>query len=278
MTGIATWRAAFLAAPLALVLSACTDLTAVRDWSETSMEAAQFTEIVGTYADTPSRLAFYDQGAQASWQAQSGVRQEQAEALELQLSFVAEYMAALAALSADGVTQFDDDVDGLTGALGRTGQVSEGTLGAAGRLLTTVANAAAGLWRAGEVEDLIEEANQPLQNLLRSELRTIVDKDFRRDLDVEAGILDRHFKDLLRVGGGSDAANAALNEWYVLRKNENARRMAAIDSYLVVLDKISEGHQKLYNNRNDLDAVRLAKDLFKLAKDIRKNVKDIVKA
>jgi len=103
-------------------------------------------------------------------------------------------------------------------------------------------------------------------------------KDFLGDLANQTGFLEGYFERLLRIGGGSETANAALNEWYVLRKQENARRIVAVDAYLRVLDKISEGHQKLYDNRNDLDAVQLVQDLFKLAKEIRKNVTELMKA
>ena len=169
-------------------------------------------------------------------------------------------------------------MDQLTGSLKDTDLVPESTVGAVGNLATTLLNAATNAWRKGEVGRLIGEANAPLQKILAGELRSIVDEDFRGDLANERGFLDSYFKDLLRTGGGSETANAALNEWYVLRKQENARRVAAVDAYLRVLDKISEGHQKLYDNRNDLDAVQLVKDLFKLANEIRKNVTELMKA
>lgn len=270
--------ARILPALFAILLSACTDLSAVRDWAATSLEATEFNEIVTTYADTPKRLVVYDQAGAATWNQEADLRAAQAEALTQQLALVADYMAALAALADDDITDYNGDVKTLTASLKKTGRVSEPTLGAAGNLARLLLNAAAGAWQKGEVADLIERGNGPLQNILGGELRDIVDKDFRRDLETEAQVLDRHFEDLLRFGGGSQAANAALSEWFALRRTENARRMAAVDSYLAVLGQIAEGHQKLYDNRDDLDAKQLAKDLFKLAKGIRASVKQILKA
>lgn len=260
------------------VLAGCTDLGAVREWSSTSMQAAQFNEIVTTYKDTPQRLSFYDRDGEDLWKAQTKIREAQAKALTLQLSLVADYMAALAALSADSVTDYSGDIDQLADSLNGTGQVSEATVGAVGKLVTTLLNAAAKAWQQEKVGELVEQGNSPLQELLKNELRSIVDGDFRRDLQIEAGLLDRYFEDLIRTAGGSASANAALEEWFILRKAQNERRFAAVDAYVEVLDKISEGHQKLFDNRNDLDAVQLAKDLYKLAKEIRDNIKDIVKA
>jgi hypothetical protein len=266
-----------IAVVLAVLLAACTDLGAVREWAATSMEGAQFNEIVATYADTPRRLVYYDEGGASLWETQAKTREAQAKALDLQLSLVADYMAALAALSADSVADYTKDAARLTDSLQKTGQVSEATLGAAGKLATTIANAAAKLWQKKKVGALIEQADPPLQNLLDGELRSIVDLDFRRDLKVEAQFLDRHFEDLLRTADSSAAAKAALYEWFVLRKAENRRRMAAVDAYLGVLDKIAEGHGRLFDNRDQLHAADLAKALYKLAKEIRNNVKEIMK-
>ena len=262
----------------AVGLSACTALSAVREWSDTSMQAAQFNEIVTTYQDTPVRLAAYDERRAQAWNAQAEVRKAQGEALRLQLDLVAEYMGALAALSADSAADFSENVDNLTESLEETRQASGATIGAVGNLVKTLLNAAAQAWQKDKVGDLVEQANDPLQSLLAGELRTIVDKDFRGDLENEALVLDLYFEDLLANSKASPTAVAALKEWFILRKAENARRVAALDAYLGVLDKIAEGHQKLFDNSGNLDAADLAKDLFKLAKEIRKNVKQLVLA
>ena len=273
-----SFRAKLIVLLLSAGLAGCSDLTAVHNWSSTSLEASQFNEIVTTYADTPARLAYYDQDAADLWQAQAKARDAQAVALELQLSLVADYMAALAALSADGAAYYTKDIGTLTSSLKNTDMVSDSTLGAAGKLASVIANAAAKVWQQKKVGELIEQANPSLQNILNGELRSIVDQDFRRDLKVEAQFLDRHFEDLLRTADASDAAKAALSEWFVLRKAENKRRMAAVDAYVSVLSKISEGHQKLFDSRDALDGVQLVKQLYKSAKDIRDNMKDLVKA
>ncbi len=265
-------------AVFAALLVACTDLSAVREWSTTSMEAAQFNEVVATYADTPTRLSVYDADAAESWGAQADLRAAQAKALELQLSVVADYMAALSALAADSAVSFSGDIDTLRESLNNTGKLEKSTIDASAGLLTTVANAAANLWRQQQIGLLIEGANAPLQQILRTELRSIVNQDFRRDLEIESAFLERYFEDLLRTGGGSATANASLQEWFVVRRVENQRRQAAVDSYLKVLDNISDGHQKLFDQRDNLAARQLAQDLFALAKEMRDNVKEILKS
>lgn len=264
---------------LPVLLLGCADLEAVREWSSTSLEATQYNALVATYADTPQRLARYDASAADAWAAQTAVRAEQAEALRLQLDVVADYMAVLATLSADATVDYSGDADMLVASLRNLNTpISTGTLGALGSLMKTMLNAAAGAWRADAVDELVERANAPLQTILAGELRSIVAEDFRRDLEIESQLLDSYFEGLLRVGGGSETANAALAEWYQLRKAQNRERLVAVETYLSVLDKVAKGHQKLYDARGDLDSVSVAKELFQLARDIRRDIRILIAA
>lgn len=271
---------------ISLFANACTDLAAVRAWSETSVEATRFNEVVVTYADTPLRLARYDlQDAttQRLWTRQREARQAQAEALESMLSLVSDYMSTLSTLSADSTVDFSKESEVFSASLGRlnavTGQsVSQETLGAVGSLVDTLSDAALGGWQARRVGEIVEQANAPLQTLLGGELRSMVDTDFRRDLETERQFLDTHFESLIRDPATSPAAAAALDEWFLVRQAENARRMAALDAYLGILDKIAEGHQRLYEGRGALDAVGLSKDLFKLVREIRDEIRIVARA
>ena len=273
-----TLRVVLAALAVSVATAGCADLSSVRDWSGSSLQGVQFASVVETYADTPKRLAHYDADARDFHEQQAELRAKQAEALELQLALISDYMAALNALAADDVTEYSRDVRTLTKALEDTGVVSGPTVGAAGKLATTLLEAATNAWRRYQVTRLIEQANDPLQTLLGGELASIVGEDFRRDLAIERQFLDRYFEDLLRDPEGDATGRAALNEWFILRKEENARRQAAIDAYLVILDKVAEGHQRLYDERNDLAAKALAKDLFKLAKDIRRQLRKVLRA
>ena len=94
--------------------AACTDLDAVRAWSETSVEATRFNEVVVTYAETPVRLARYDARdatTQNFWAQQQETRQAQAEALEAMLVLVSDYMSTLSALSADSTVDFSKEAE-----------------------------------------------------------------------------------------------------------------------------------------------------------------------
>ena len=272
MTQRRGWLLAVAASCIVILAASCTNLTAVREWSKTSLEATQYNEIVTTYANTPERLKRYDPSG--PWDSQIALRKNQAEALKQILSVVSDYMAALATLSADSTIDYSKDVDSLTSSIGKLNAgISTETLGAVGALVKTVLGAAAKAYQAKQVANIIEEANAPLQTTLRGDLRQIVDLDFRRDLKIEKGELDRYYDSFLQTGSPSPAAKVALEEWKELRLQQNAMRVKAVDAYLVVLDKVAEGHQKLYNNRNKLDAKTLIKDLYSLVVELRKQIR-----
>lgn len=253
--------------------AACTDLRAVNEWSKTSLEAAQYSEIVTTYANTPLRLKRYNP-PNYNAEDQFDRRTRQAKAMNDLLRVVSDYMAALQVLSADETIDYDDELGSLQKAVGKLDVgLSDAELGAVGSIAETLLNAGARAYRARAVSDVIEQANGPLQAILSGQLRRIVDDDFREDLEIEKAFMRAYYKnDLLRSGRGSKMAKAAVEEWFDFRRSQNSRRLAALDAYLRVIDKIAAGHQKIYESRKSLDAAKLAKALFADVKVLRKQI------
>lgn len=256
---------------LSVLLYACVNLKAVNEWSTTSLDATLYNGIVATYANTPERLKRYD--PDTSYDEDIELRKNQAEALKKILSVVSDYMAALSTLSADSTVIYDADVDALTSSIGKLNAgISEATLGAVGSIVKTVLGAAAEAYQARQVSKVVEKANQPLQDILSGELRQIVDVDFRRDLMIERTMIDRYYDSLVQTGSPSSAAKVAVSEWKEVRLAENEKRIDAVNAYIKVLDKVSEGHKKIYDNRNKLDAIELAKELYPLVSELRKQI------
>jgi hypothetical protein len=269
-------RRAFVLVTLTLFLLlpaiSCTNLTAVQEWSKTSLEATQYNEIVTTYANTPQRLKKYDPSD--VWDMQIQLRDKQAEALRQILSIISDYMAALATLSADSTIDYNKDVDAVTTSIGNLNAgISNETLGAVGSLVKAVVGAAAKAYQAKQVSIIIEQANDPLQKILGGELLKIIDIDFRRDLITEKTSLDRYYDEPLQKSNPSGAAIVALVEWKEYWIEQNEKRLKAVDAYVAVLKNVSEGHKKLYDRRNKLDEKELIKELYSLVVKIRKQIK-----
>ena len=290
MTQKRRWLLAGMASCIVVLAASCTDLTAVRDWSKMSLEATQYNEIVTTYTNTPERLKKYDPAK--PWDNMIADRKNQGEALKQILSLVSDYMAALATLSADGIVDYSKDVDSLKTSIGNlNAKISQDTLGAVGSLVKEILGAVVKAYQAKQVADIVEKANDPLQVILRADLRQIVDRDFRSDLANEKDLLTRYYKsfwqkdmtsaaakEALGEGRTCPAAKEALEEWKEERLEQNAKRVKALDAYLKVLDAVASGHQKLYDNRNKLDAKTLIKDLYSLVEEMQKQITILVKS
>lgn len=256
-----------------LLCISCTSLKAVHEWSQTSLEATQYNQIVATYADTPQRLKRYDPRPLINYDEVTKIRKKQGEEITRILSVVSDYMAALAALSSDTTFDYSKDVKSVTDGIKGLGTgIPDAQLGAVGSIVTLLGNAAAQGYQAKQVADVIEQANQPLQTILKGDLRTIVDSFFRQDLKQEKSWLTKYYEDLQSAGRPNKAAVVSITEWMQLRSDQNAKRMDAVDAYVKILDNISAGHQRLYDNRNELDSETLIKKLLALSVDLREQI------
>lgn len=278
---------AIIVSSILLLVTACaTDLTSVREWSSTSLEATQYDELVTTYANTPERLKRYDNSTQ--WDEQVALRNNQAESLKQLLAVVSDYMFTLATLSADSTIDYSKEVGTLNtnikqlnaGISSKNKRVPEETLGAAGTLVKTMLVAATKFYQAKQVAQVVEDANEPLQEIIGEQgyLYQIINEDFRRDLKTESSSIGGFYKNLSRKDNTSDAAKESMMEWKELRLIKNAKQLEAINAYLAVLNKISTGHQKLYDNRHALDAKDLVKQLHALAAELRKQIQILARS
>ncbi|HEY8095940.1 MAG TPA: hypothetical protein VIE65_07550, partial [Methylobacter sp.] len=198
------WLRVFITLSIITLLIGCTNLSAVREWSSTSLEAAQYSQLISTYVDTPERLKRYRPSPQLDESSVS--RKKQAEVLKEVLAVVTDYMAALATLSADSTVDyskqeaaFKKSITALNAQISQGNQkISDQTLGAAGSIITTLLNTATKAYQAKQVALVIEQANSPLQALLAKDgfLYQAVDLDFRRDLAIEQAAIDIFYYNL----------------------------------------------------------------------------------
>lgn len=256
-----------------LLITSCMDLKAVREWSQTSLEATQYNQIVATYADTPQRLKRYDPKPSIDYDEVTKTREKQGKEITRILSVVSDYMSALAALSSDSQFDYSKDITSVTeGIQGLGTNISDDQLGAVGTIVTLLGNAAAQVYQAKQVASVIEQANEPLQTILKGDLRTIVDSFFRQDLVQEKSWLTKYYEDLQLAGRPNQAAVVSITEWMELRSEQNKKRMNAVNAYVNILDKVSEGHQKLYDGRKKLDSEALIKKLLALSAELREQI------
>ena len=236
---------------LALLASACANLTAIREFASTSSDAAQYSQLVVAYVDTPSRMKRYEPESQrATLDRQVAERKAQQERLLLRQKLIQEYMDALGQLAADDLVSYDNQLDALGAAVKNAKFADQSEAAAFSAVSKLLVGAVTDRWRRGKVVSLIEQTEGPFQVVMGA-MVTIVEKDFGSDVANERVALDNYYGTIQREGKDR-AGLAALAEWREMREAQLRDRESAIASYTTVLKTIAAGHHKLYESRHEL--------------------------
>src|SRR5262249_1238909 len=199
---------------LALLASACTaNLASVRDFANTSFDAAQYSQLV-VYVETPTRLKRYEPPSQwPELDRQASQRQAQRQQLlprhtpvkeylsapRLRPTLVKEYRSALGQLAADGLPIYDNELDELGKALAEAKFADQGEAAAFAAVSKLLVTAVTDRWRRDKLETLIEQSNAPFQVVVGAMAKT-VEQGFTGDAAIERIALDKYYTTLQQEG------------------------------------------------------------------------------
>jgi hypothetical protein len=259
---------------LALVASGCAHLGAVREFASTSSDAAQYTQLVGTYVNTPTRLMRYEPESQRPVLArQAAERTAQQQPLLLRQRLIQSYMDGLGQLADDGLTTYDTQLDNLGSALEAAKFADQSEAAALAAVSKLLATAATERWRQGKLVTLIERSDAPFQVVVGS-LVSIVETGFVADLANEREALNKYYTEL-QLRSKDPAGLGALAEWREMREGQIKDREAAIGYYIVVLKTIGAGHHKLYESRHELSRVEIQAQVHQYTSRLKEAVNAI---
>jgi hypothetical protein len=259
---------------LALLASGCANLGAVREFASTSSDAAQYTQLVGTYVNTPTRLIRYEPESQRPVLArQAAERTAQQQPLLLRQRLIQSYMDGLGQLADDGLTTYDTQLDNLGSALEAAKFADQSEAAALAAVSKLLATAATERWRQGKLVTMIERSDAPFQVVVGS-LVSIVETGFVADLANEREALNKYYTEL-QLRSRDPAGLAALGEWREMREGQIRDREAAIGNYIVVLKTIGAGHHKLYESRHELSRVEVQAQVHQYTTRLREAVNAI---
>jgi uncharacterized protein YgfB (UPF0149 family) len=253
----------------------CVDLKAIQDFANISAESAEYTALVDNYVDFPNRQKRYQpENQHARLDAMTQQRMTRKTELILRHKIIEEYMEALGELAADGIVDQTEELSQLTTALKSQAGTNPAETEAFGKIAGILTKAVSDGWRKRQLQELIGQSNAPLQQILKS-LKHIVSDGFGGDLQNEEFAIQNYYGTL--IANSSDlAAKAALAEWQEVRVATLADHSQALHAYATLLDKIAEGHQKLYDERKNLDAEQLLKQMKHSVKEL-KDLLDTIK-
>ncbi len=253
----------------------CVNLKAIQDFANISAESAEYTALVDNYVDFPHRQKRYQpEDRHAQLEAMAQERLTQKTELLFRHDVIEEYMEALGKLAADEIVDQSEELSQLTTKLQSEAGTSPAETEAFGKIAGVLTNAIGDKWRKRQIQELIERSNGPLQTILKS-LQQIVNDGFGGDDHNEQFAMQSYYR--TKITQSNDPAGiAALMEWQESREESLAAHTQAIQAYSALLEKISEGHQKLYDERNDLAKAELLQQIKKTAKEL-KDLLDTIK-
>lgn len=227
-----------------LLLAACTDLSAVRDFSRLAANTADYQVLVDRYATYGDRLAFYRERP-----VDVGDRAAQRQGLAALHTALTSYMAALGDLADDATVSVSTAP--LAQAAEKASLFDPAMTPRVQALGDIVARAATGAWRQRELGRVIEAGNAPVQDITARLVR------FAEGLaaeDAEERRIAAFTYDLTARRSNDPAGLRALREWRAQRLAAIDARAAARDAFTAAMRTIGAGHQTLYDNRNRLSA------------------------
>lgn len=187
------------------------------------------------------------------------------------------YLKALGKLAEDKIVVYDKRIDNFADALDDTDMFDAKKIEAVQGLTTVLANAAAGEWRRKELKKAIEEANPDVQTLIDA-LRGVIGEDYLRLLDVEREAAKHYYLGQIKEYGAGEPLTVTLvfEKW---KDEDNAvdDKRDAADLTVKILDKIARGHQKLYDNRDDLSSKQIRNLLVEYTEILEDLVSDFEK-
>lgn len=237
----------------------CTDLGAIREFSDTASRSSGYTALVDDYAAFPERQKRYAPSAEdARLDAVAAERARQREVLRRRHALISDYLDALGQLASD------QPVNHGEGA----GNVGDDAAAPAFTDIDQILfKAATDGWRRDRLGDLIGDSNAHVQTAVAA-LQTIVREGYGGDAEDEA-VAARKYYDTVLVQASDPAGIAALEEWRETRLAEIGRRRQAIDAYADLLGKVAEGHQVLNERRDDLAADDLLARMRRYARELQ---------
>lgn len=261
---------------LAFTQGCTTNLKAIQDFANLSAESAQYTTLVDDYLDFPQRQKRYQPPSRhAHLDAMAQDRASQKTSLLLRQSIIETYMKSLGRLAADEVVDNTEELAQLSAALESQAPTTPKEAEAFKKIAGIVTSVAVKRWRQDQLQNLIEQANTPIQQVLES-LHHIVSDGFGGDFQTEEAAIQNYYM-TLTMESQDPAGKAALAEWKDLRMSQVHERSEAVQIYGKVLDQISDGHQRLFDQRQNLTKKEVLQEVGKSVKDLRSLLETIKK-
>lgn len=259
-------------------LSACTNLSAVRQYSETANKSLEKVPVViSDFSSSCNRRAQY----QPADNKPDCDRLSKAEPPLLEIvSVLQKYIVSLGKLASDDVVTYTEDLDKLEKEINGLEKFDKDKVSAVTSVAKYLTKLATDASRRNAIESTIKDNNNSIL-IITSSISKIVSNDYKNLLEIEKSAIEKHYKKINATYKETEPLAVLIStEERNARLEEINNKIKAIEPLATLIEKVGEGHKELTAKSNELDSKELI-DLIKSyvddAKPILKQVKDAYK-
>jgi hypothetical protein len=239
---------------LVSAVSGCASFKEVKSFASLSSNAASYGALTRDYIEALDRRKQYQpEKFHGELEAQKMRREAQRASLDLLQRTVADYMQGLGSLASGETRTYDRSFENLSFILNKATLLNNNEKAAVSALSVILARAVTASYRLREFKKLIQDSNQPLQDVI-SATRKIVKKGIIADLQVESTLVQRYYDNFMFAPDNpvEPVAMALAKEAKTEALGRVDSRIRSAQSYDALLEKIAQGHQYLYDHRDTI--------------------------
>jgi hypothetical protein len=248
---------------LSILIGGCANLRAINDFSSDSLRGVQkFEQINYSFTQHCHDRCVFEATRKfeikRSLECDCDIYKKADTVTMLIYNSIRGYLIGLTNLSGNNLANYNLDTLKRSLTEGNFGDIKIGKeqVNAYGGIAQILLNAVAGAYRIKKIKLYVEQANKPIQILL-NKFQFILQKNLNDELNFKKEKLFAFYRELLLNNDLTEYEKGkATTEYYEQVANID-RTQQEIDLFAGSLVNISEGHQKIYDNRNKLTAREL---------------------
>lgn len=261
-----------------LVVSGCTNLSAVRQYSETANGSLSMVpDVVGDFTGSCKRRAHFQPDDSTP---NCETIKKLSEPLTEVVSVLQKYIQSLGKLASDEVVTYTENLDSLEKEIDGLDKFDKEKVSAVTSIAKYVSKLATDVYRRDKVKNAIQENNQHIK-VVTSVLADIIENDYKSLLETERETVDKYYKGINAQYSRNEplAVKLAMKEKDVHMEGVDTKRKAIVP-LVELIKKIGTEHDKLNSKSGELDSkevIELVKSYVDEAKPILKQVKETYK-
>jgi hypothetical protein len=155
-------------------------------------------------------------------------------------------------------------------------EIKKSTVESYSKIALVVSRAVTDGYRKKKVQQFVEEANEPIQDLTKS-FQKILNESLKEELKFKKEDYFLKYSLMLRDATLSSNDRSNLIKEYYQKMAEIESKQKQIGNFADGLSKISEGHQQLYDNRDKMTALEFQNLITSSTNDIKSIISEFKK-